>query len=233
MKGFPATFAEKAFRHYRALDLSVKLPAGVQVMNPYQEAQVLEHTWSFLGKFFPDCRTRVFVFGINPGRFGAGLTGVTFTDPVALQEFCGIPNDLGKKRELSSEFIYRFISRWGGAKKFYRDFFLTAVCPLGFTAEGKNYNFYDHKDLLHVLRPFLLQTISTQLGFGAKREAAIVLGAGKNAEIFRELNGEGKFFRRVYALEHPRFIMQYRRKKVEEYLKKYEKVFRAALENAP
>ncbi len=222
------TFARRAFEFYRTLTIPAKLPAGIIAMNPYQNLQTREYSRLFLQKYFNDSRKRIFVFGINPGRFGAGLTGVTFTDPVALREFCGIPNGLGNKRELSSEFIYKFIARWGGVEKFYKNFFLTAVSPLGFLKDGKNYNFYDHKELLRVLRPFLLQTISAQLGFGANREVAIVLGSGKNAEIFRELNKEGRFFKRVYALEHPRFIMQYRRKRVEEYLKKYEKTFREA-----
>lgn len=223
------TFAEKAFNFYAQLELLKILPAGVEVMNPYQDPKRREYSRLFLEKYFSDNRKRVFVFGINPGRFGAGLTGVTFTDPVALRTFCGIPNDLGNTRELSSIFIYDFISRWGGVKKFYRDFFLTAVSPLGFLKEGKNYNFYDHKDLLQALKPFLLQTISTQLEFGANRDVAIVLGSGKNKTVFQDLNREGKFFKHIYALEHPRFIMQYRRKQADKYIEKYTKAFAKAL----
>lgn len=222
-------FAQRAFEFYRTLSIPAKLPAGIIAMNPYQNPQTREYSKLFLQKYFSDNRKRIFVFGINPGRFGAGLTGVTFTDPVALRTFCGLSNDLGDKKELSSEFIYKFISRWGGVEKFYRDFFLTAVCPLGFVKGGINYNFYDHKDLLQILKPFLLQTITAQLEFSADRKVAIVLGAGKNHQIFQELNREGKFFEHVYALEHPRFIMQYRRKQVEKYIEKYQKVFSAAL----
>ncbi len=225
------TFAEKAFQFYMTLKLPVTLPAGVKVMNPYQEPTVKEYTTQFLEKFFSDNRKRVFVFGINPGRFGAGITGVTFTDPVALKEFCGIPNDLPQRREPSSEFVYNFISQWGSSWKFYNDFFLTAVSPLGFTKDGNNYNFYDHRDLLQRIRPFLLQTISSQLSLGACREAAIVLGAGKNYKILCELNKEGQFFKNIYPLEHPRFIIQYRRRQINQYLQKYADVFRRALKN--
>ncbi len=223
------TFARRAFEFYRTLSIPAKLPSGITAMNPYQNPQTREYSKLFLQKYFNDNRKRIFVFGINPGRFGAGLTGVTFTDPVALREFCGIPNDLGDKKELSSEFIYRFISRWGGVEKFYKDFFLTAVCPLGFVKEGINYNFYDHPELLTRLKPFLRQTISSQISLGASRKIAIILGSGKNYKIFCELNQEGNFFEEVYPLEHPRFILQYRRKKVEEYIGKYEKMFRKAL----
>ncbi len=228
-----ATFTQKAFHFYTTIKAPA-LPPGITAMNPYQKPEVRKVVQQFLNKFYADNRKRIYVFGINPGRFGAGLTGVTFTDPVALRDFCGIPNDLGVRRELSSEFIYQFISRWGGVQKFYQDFFLTAVSPLGFLKEEINYNFYDHPALLHSLRPFLLQTIAQQLEFGANRKVAIILGAGKNSRAFEELNNEGKgngekFFEQVYALEHPRFIMQYRRKKVGEYVERYCRTFTEAL----
>lgn len=222
------TFAQKAFHFYTTLKAPA-LPPEIMAMNPYQDPEVKNIVQQFLNKFYADNQKRIYVFGINPGRFGAGLTGITFTDPVALRDFCGLPNDLGLRRELSSEFVYQFISRWGGVHKFYRDFFLTAVSPLGFLKEEINYNFYDQPELLRCLRPFLLQTISQQLEFGANRKVAIILGSGKNSQAFQELNQGGRFFEKVYALEHPRFILQYRRKRVGEYLKKYEYIFQQAL----
>ncbi len=222
------TFAQKAFDFYSTLMIPATLPAGVTAMNPYQDATTRTYSKLFLEKYFADHRKRIFVFGINPGRFGAGLTGVTFTDPVALEKFCGIHNEFPKRREISSEFIYKIIDRWGGVHKFYHHFFLTAVCPLGFTKEGKNYNFYDHKEFLDQIKPFLIQTIRQQISFGADRHAAIVLGSGKNYKIFSELNREGNFFKKIYPLDHPRFILQYRRRLVEKYVEKYQKVLAEA-----
>ena len=225
------TFGKKAFDFYAQLELPKTLPKGILAMNPYQDPRTREYSKLFLDKFFSDNNHRIFVFGINPGRFGAGLTGVTFTDPVALKEFCGIPNEFAPRRELSSDFVYKFIEQWGGANQFYRDFFLTAVCPLGFTKEGNNYNFYDDAELLAHLRPFLLQTLASQISLGAHPHAAIVFGSGKNYKIFCELNKEGGFFKRIYSLDHPRFIMQYKRKQLEEYIQTYKKVFSEALQN--
>ena len=219
----------KAFHFYSQLELPKILPPGISAMNPYQNPAAKEYFRLFLEKFFSDNRKRIFVFGINPGRFGAGITGVTFTDPVALKTNCGIDNDFPQRKESSSEFVYKFIEKWDGVKPFYRDFFLTAVCPLGFTKEGNNYNFYDSSDLLAKSRPFLLKTLATQISFGAHQDAAIVFGSGKNYKIFCEFNQESKFFKKVYALEHPRFIMQYQRKKMDEYLQKYQEVFSQAL----
>lgn len=224
-----STFGERAFRFYASLELLNKLPEGVAVLNPYRTPRIRDYIRSFLSKFFSDNHKRVLVFGINPGRFGGGITGVTFTDPIALETYCGISNDLPKKRELSSVFIYEFIELWGAPKKFYRDFFLTAVSPLGFVKDGRNFNFYDHPALLRNIKPFLIQSIESQLGFGARREAAIVLGTGKIRQIFTDLNRECSFFKTVHAVEHPRFIMQYRRRKLRDYLRRYSEVFEQAL----
>ena len=222
------TFSSKAIEFYSNLYLSKKLPAGIEPMNPYKALGIRNYVESFFQKYFSDNNNRVFVFGINPGRFGAGLTGITFTDPVALAEFCGIKNNLPQKRELSSEFIYKLVDMFGGPKKFYRDFYLTTVCPLGFTRNGRNYNYYDNPILLNCVEPFIANSTNKQLAFGVHRESAIVLGI-KNYSIFSDLNKKHGFFKNIYALEHPRYIMQYRRRRLQEYLKKYYECFSKAL----
>jgi hypothetical protein len=224
-----STFGERALRFYTSLELRNKLPRGIAVLNPYGNPRIRDYVSSFLFKFFSDNHKRVLAFGINPGRFGAGITGVTFTDPMALETYCRIPNDLPKKRELSSVLIYEFINLWGSPEKFYRDFFLTAVSPLGFVKDGRNFNFYDHPALLRDIKPFLIRSIESQIGFGTRRETAIVLGTGKIRNVFEDLNRECSFFKTVHAVEHPRFIMQYRRRKLRDYLLKYSEVFEQAL----
>jgi len=223
------TFADKAFDFYKNLSLSVKLPPDVALMNPYGVPAVQNYVGQFLKKFFSDANPRILCLGINPGRFGSGVTGVTFTDPVALSDFCGIENDLPRVRERSSEFVYAFIETWGGPEKFYRDFFLSAVCPLGFTREGINYNYYDSPALFAAVKPFTLETLARQINLGANRKSVIILGTGENQKFFAELNDEHKFFKKLYALPHPRFIMQYKRKQLPAYLKKYGQIFSQAL----
>ncbi len=224
-----ATFGNRALNFYANIGAIDGLPSNIQVMNPYARPDVRRYVESFLRKFFSDNRERVYVFGINPGRFGAGVTGVTFTDPVALERFCGIGNELEKRREVSSEFVYEFIQHWGGVEKFYQEFFLTAVSPLGFTRNGTNYNYYDDQRVFAVLKPFIVRALKDQLVFGARRDAAILFGTGKNQRVFTELNQEHRFFSRVYAIEHPRFIMQYRRKRLRDYVEKYKETFSRAL----
>ena len=183
---------------------------------------------AFLDNYFDDDAKRTLVFGINPGRFGAGITGITFTDPVALADFCGVANDLQRKRELSSIFIYDFIRRYGGVREFYRHFFLTAVCPLGFTRDGLNLNYYDVPALARAVEPFIVASIRRHIAIGGRVERAIVIGKGKNLQFMSELNARHGFFRELLSVEHPRSIMQYRRKQLERYLAEYEAVFRSA-----
>ncbi len=181
---------------------------------------------AFYQKFFDDRRQRVFIIGINPGRFGAGTTGVPFTDPVSLELHCDIPNAFAKRRELSAVFIEQLLDRFGGPADFYGSFFITAVSPVGFTRDGKNYNYYDNPELLTAVKPFIVKMMRTQLDFGARRDVALVLGTGKNFDVLRRLNEEQRFFEDLVGVEHPRFIMQYRRPQVRRYLDKYESILR-------
>lgn len=202
------------------------VPAGVNVMSPYADPRVRRCVRRFLDKYFADNAPRLLVFGINPGRFGAGITGVTFTDPVALADECGIANDLPRRRELSSIFVYDVVRRLGGPRRFYRRYFLTAASPLGFTRDGRNLNYYDQRNLERAVRPFIKATIEQQIALGGRRDRAIILGSGTNMRTLKRLNDEHGFFARLDALDHPRFIMQYRRARLEEYLESYEEVFR-------
>jgi hypothetical protein len=193
-------------------------------MIPYDDPAVKSYLRTFLSKYFDDDLPRVPILGINAGRFGAGLTGVTFTDPVALADDCGIPNHLPRKRELSSIYIYDMIRHMGGPDTFYRKFFLSAVCPLGFTREGVNLNYYDDKRLERAVTPFIVSSVERHIEFGCSREHVVLLGRGENARFFRRLNDEHGWFGEVHAVDHPRFIMQYRRKRLGEYLHEYERV---------
>jgi hypothetical protein len=198
-------------------------------MNPYAHARACTCVSAFLDQYYADDDRRVLVIGINPGRVGAGITGVTFTDPVALADECGIANDLPRKRELSSIFVYAFINQFGGAREFYRRFFLTAASPLGFTRRGNNYNYYDDPALKRAVTPFIHSSLMQQISLGGRRDRAIVFGTGENFKFLERLNREHGLFEDLEALDHPRFIMQYRRKKLDQYLARYAEVFSRAL----
>ena len=146
------TFSFNAIKYFNSLRKPVKLPAGVSVMNPYKDKEVKIVVKEFFEKYFDDKNERFFIFGINPGRFGGGLTGIPFTDPVALRKYCNVENELGTKRELSSKFIYDMITTFGGTVKFYSKVFISALYPFAITKDGKNYNYYDDKELYNFLK---------------------------------------------------------------------------------
>lgn len=214
------TFAARAARFYAGLR-APRVPRGVRVMNPYRDARVMGYVRAFLDRYFADERQRTLVFGINPGRFGAGVTGVTFTDPVALADVCGIPNHLTRRRELSSIFIYQVIGELGGPAAFFRRYFLTATSPLGFLRGRVNLNYYDEPRLSRDVTPFIVSSIRRQLAIGGRRDGAVVLGTGENARFLEALNEQHGFFRRLAVLEHPRFIMQYRHSHLSTFVEKY------------
>jgi hypothetical protein len=89
--------------------------------------------------------------GINPGRFGAGVTGIPFTDTKRLEEKCWLTIEGLTTYEPSSVFVYDVIEAYGGVEKFYSDYYISSVCPLGFVKfneKGKeiNYNYYDSRN---------------------------------------------------------------------------------------
>ena len=221
-------FARKAIRYFTDLKSPSRLPSGIGLLNPYANDNVKPAVKEFYQKYYNDDRKRIYVLGINPGRFGGGLTGISFTDPVALKKYCGIDNPFGNREELSSKFIYQAITRYGGAKKFFSDFFLSAIYPLALIKDEKNYNYYDDKKLFSFLKPYLLVSLKKQIEFGANRHVVICLGK-KNGEYLKILNGELNLFNQIEILDHPRYIMQYRKKKLDGYLEQYIATFKKAL----
>lgn len=214
------SFASKAIKCFSNLNPQKKRIGGVEIINPWAKAEVKDVINRYFNKFYNDNDKRIFALGINPGRFGGGLTGISFTDPVALRESCGIENDLGDRKELSSKFIYKVVEEFGGAQKFFSRVFLTALYPFAIIKDGKNYNYYDEKSLAEKLKPEIIRTIKSQIAFGARRDVAILLGK-KNAEYFSKINAEHKVFEKIIVLDHPRYIMQYRLKKIDQYITKY------------
>lgn len=211
------------------LDLKLKIPDSIETMNPFTDEAVKEICTQFYSKYYKNNKPRTFIIGINPGRFGAGITGIPFSDPIRLEEDCEIPNSFEKKQELSSVFIYDMINAYGGPELFYSRFYITSVSPLGFVMKGKNLNYYDRKDLENALLPFIVQSLQEQIKFGANRNSAICLGEGKNYKFLRKLNEEYNFFSEILPLPHPRFVMQYRYKSRKEYVRKYVDVLNQAV----
>jgi hypothetical protein len=222
------TFAGKVIRFNESLDLNVPLPSGIRAMNPFREkgSPVPEIARQFYRQYYLDNRLRHLILAINPGRLGAGATGIPFTDTKRLQDVCGISSEIPPTHEPSSVFVYEMIAAYGGPEAFYKDFYIASVCPLGFVKRNDrgqevNYNYYDSKELQKAVTPFIVSHLKQQLQLGLHHETCICWGKGKNYSFLKRLNEEHRLFGRILAVEHPRFIMQYRARQKEVYLARH------------
>jgi hypothetical protein len=60
-----------------------------------------------------------------------------------------------------------------------------------------------------------------QLAFGIKTNVAYCLGEGDNYKFLSQFNEQHQFFEKIIPLAHPRFIMQYKRKSLNQYIESY------------
>ncbi|MES2764812.1 MAG: uracil-DNA glycosylase family protein [Bacteroidota bacterium] len=226
------TFADKVTEFNTNLDFKGKLPEGISIMNPFKEnPEIIPLSSQFYKKYYNDTASRHMILGINPGRFGAAVTGIPFTDTKRLKEKCGIAYTGKETHELSSVFVYDVVDAFGGAKEFYKQFYINSICPLGFTATSKagkevNYNYYDSRELTKSVRDFIIKSIKQQIAFGIETDVCFCFGKGKNEKFLKALNDEKKFFKKIVALEHPRYVMQYKLKSKQLYIDKYLSAFR-------
>jgi hypothetical protein len=215
------TWSEHLYELYASMKPPKQLPNDIQWLYPQKDPAVMEVLKRFLDKYFNDAEPRRLLFGINPGRFGAGITGVNFTAARQLTEYCGIEHAFPKGSELSAEFVYEFIHAYGGPEAFYKHFFIASICPLGFVKNGKNINYYDDKELQQTVEPFIVRNIKKLLSFSTDRSACGCIGEDKNYKYLCTLNERYGWFDRIVPLPHPRFIMQYKRKTKELYVGRY------------
>lgn len=217
------TFAQRLLRHFNELHHHLPpVPDSVEWLLPLQNfPETLQVFQAFLEKFYADESPRTLILGINPGRFGAGVTNVAFTDPVRLAVDCGIENSFEKKEELSAQFIYKVVHAMGGPTVFYQRFFVNSVVPFGFVKNGVNYNYYDEKPLQEAMLPLIRHHLRNLLELGMDADICYCLGEGKNFQFLSKFNEKEGFFGKIIPLSHPRFIMQYRRKRVGEFVQAY------------
>jgi hypothetical protein len=215
------TWAKHLLSFYKNLQPPKDLPNDIEWLYPQQQEGVMDIVSEFLNKYYADDAPRKLFLGVNPGRFGAGVTGVNFTAPKQLKEYCGISHLFKNQTELSAEFIYEMILAYGSVQKFYRHFFIGSVCPLGFVQHGKNINYYDDKELIRTVQPFIIQSIDDLTSYRVDRSVCFCIGGEKNYKYLSSLNERHQWFDKIIALPHPRFIMQYRRKQKEQFIEQY------------
>jgi len=220
------TFADRLLHFLTSFPLPATLPEEVEAISPYQQPTPVALLTQFTERYYADNQSRVALLGINPGRLGNGRTGVAFTDPMALAAW-GIDNDLPRRREPSSEFVQEVVLAMGGPQAFYQHFFLGSLYPLVLLRHGLNYNFYDSPAVTAALWPAIqdaMQRLTQEVGLA--RHAAICLGR-RNGQYFTKLNNELGLFDEIIVLDHPRYLMQYKRRALAENVARYVEVLQA------
>ena len=220
------SFGDKVINFNKNLKFSGALPQDFDVMNPFLDnPETLVVMQQFYEKFYHDNRSRKFIIGINPSRHGAGVTGVPFTDTKRLESACGIKMESARTHEVSSVFMYDMIEAFGGAEKFYSEFYINSPFPLAITRHTKNgiylnANYYDDKDLFSNVEDFMVESLKKHFRLGLDTSEVFVLGV-KNAAFLNKINDREKLFGKMTVLEHPRYIQQYKSKEKELYIDKY------------
>jgi len=221
------TICEKILKFDEKLSKTLLvIPEGFKIINPYNNSSVKEITTKFYNKFYNDNNKRRMILGSSPARRGTALTGVPFEDAIHLQKETGIFIDDFYVNKSSSNFLYDVIEIYGGCKKFYKDFYMNFVCPLGIvrinqTGNEVNCNYYEYKNLKESLYEFIVSSIKEQLTFNIDTSVCYCIGSGENYKFLLEINEKYKFFENIIPLEHPRFIMQYNSRNKDMYLQKY------------
>lgn len=216
-----SSFASKVLNFFNNLENNFNLPNQVTTIFPFQNPENQRVMRLFFEKYYGDSYGRAFLFGINPGRFGAGTTGIGFTDANSLARVCYIPNNFTNRYELSATFMYEVIEAYGGVDRFYRDFYMTTTMPIGLLKDGKNYNYYDDNEVHESLDSFMIESIMKQLSFGQRSRSIVVIGQSQNYEYLSQLNEAYDFFDEIYAVPHPRWVMQYKPEEKTKYIDTY------------
>ncbi|MFB6717042.1 uracil-DNA glycosylase family protein [Streptomyces sp. NPDC056237] len=225
------TVADRILQFNEGLaNTTLELPPGFRVVNPFsgpQKERVREVTTAFYHRYYADDRPRRLVLGSSPARRGTAVTGVPFEDAKLLESDTGVDVADGYAvSRPSAGFLHDVIARYGGREKFYADFVMSFVCPLGLVRanpQGRevNCNYYESKKLMDSLRAFLVDALERQLEFGTDTSVCYCIGSGENFKFLSAINDSQGYFKKIVPLEHPRFITQYNSGRKEEFAEKY------------
>lgn len=208
---------------------SLELFDNYSISNPFNgknRIQIKEITNAFYKKYYNDHNKRYLILGSSPARKGTATTGIPFEDANHLYKETGIMIDNFYINKSSSNFLYDVMEQYGGCQRFYKDFFMNFVCPLGIVnvnSKGNlvNANYYENKKLEKASHNFIVDSLKKQIALGIDTSICYCIGSGENFKFLTKINEEYHFFDKIIALEHPRFIMQYNSKDRNKYLDKY------------
>lgn len=178
----------------------------------------------FWNRYYEKHLPKIVICGINPGRFGAGQTGIPFLDNHSLSEM-GFPVT-SSDRERSADFFYSVVQAIG-IEVFFKTFYVTNLSAIGYIKQKKNINYYD---LPKNARQTVFDNFLTEMDH-IKPTHIITLSVLVQNDI-KSLIKEGTLSSGIdcsLRLPHPAWIMTYRQKSKqvwgEIYIKALEQFF--------
>jgi hypothetical protein len=111
----------------------------------------------FNEKYYAEGYPKIVLCGINPGKNGAGKTGIPFLDFDSLSKLIdGIEHT---DTERSAQFFYDVVQEFG-AERFFRSFYVTNISWIGYIKENKNVNYYQLSD---PIKKFIYKTFKYEM----------------------------------------------------------------------
>jgi hypothetical protein len=152
---------------------------------------VIEFNRRYYGTKIP----KTVICGINPGRNGAGKTGVPFLDFKSLSQL--LPNLKKQDSERSAQFFFDIVEHFG-PEKFYQSFYVTNISWLGFIKENNNLNYFSLPDKT---KKFIYELFVREMSF-VKPTTIIALSREVHTTL-NELFGDGVNTKNI--LPHPNY----------------------------
>ncbi len=166
---------------------------------------------TFWRTYYGSAVPRVVLCGINPGRHGAGKTGIPFLDFQSLSQLIsGIDRH---DSERSAGFFFQVVRQFG-VEAFFHSFYVTNVASVGFKKKKKNLNYNElPESALEVVERNFLQEMKVvqpthvvSLGEAVQQTVRKLLPAAVDCSM---------------RLPHPSWITTYRTNETNEWAARY------------
>jgi len=156
-------------------------------------------------QFIKPNKPKIVLCGINPGKNGAGKTGIPFFDLHSLHDLlptiCAAPTD--DKPESSAKFMYNIVKQFG-MQYFFKNFYLTNISCIGFydIKTNKNINYYELPVRIQI---YIFDLFSTEINT-INPKIIIPLSVEVEKSLIMDLKHEKKIKAEIgKRLQHPAY----------------------------
>jgi hypothetical protein len=172
----------------------------------------------FHKKYIEPNSPKIVICGINPGRNGAGLTGIPFIDFESLSNM--LPGIKENDWEQSAKFFFSVVQGFG-IEIFYKNFHVTNISWFGFSRidKSKNVNYFE-KDISTEIAIYLIDKFVEEMDL-INPDYIIPLSKTVLYEL-ENLKKQKKIRAEIgTCLNHPSWVVAYRRKDLSTWRQKY------------